>query len=103
MKKIKIPYELLETNSKKDHCPMSKIAYILKAFLETDEQINVTRIWINKETENNLKNYFLKWLEKQNRTKSQAKSQLGWYILQVGPAVDIKDEKALETDYLYYI
>lgn len=103
IQKIKIPYELLETTSKKDFCPMTKIGYILKSFLNLNEneQIDVSKIWINTKTDNNLENYFLKYIEKQCSSKKLAKQKLGWYKLQISPAIDIKSELDLEDDYIY--
>ncbi len=99
MIKIKIPYELIEP-SKKD-CPMTKLAYIIKETqaLEINDKIDVTKIWVNSETEKKLDELFLKFIKKNCKTRFQ--QELSWYKLIVGPSCDVENSKNLETDYIY--
>jgi hypothetical protein len=104
--KHKIPWNLVLSTSKKDLCPMTKIGYYLKAVTDVDDseilkQIDVTKIWISKETEEKLDKAIFEYLYLQCKNKKEAQSNLGWYKLNVGPAVDIISDFNLETDYIY--
>lgn len=101
--KFKIPYELLKTYSKNDLNPMSKIGYCLKSFLnlEGDEKIDVSKLWVNVNTDNTLENYFINYLQKQGKGKKESKSNIGWYKLQLFPACDLNNIKNLEDNYIY--
>ena len=104
--KYKIPWNLILSTSKKDLCPMTKIGYYLKAVTDTDDsevlkQIDVTEIWISKETEEKLDKAIFNYLYLQCKNKKEAKNNLSWYKLNVGPAVDITSDFNLEQDYIY--
>ena len=106
--KHKIPWNLVFSTAKKDLCPMTKIGYYLKAVTDTDaseilKQIDITEIWISKETEEILDKAIFEYLYLQCKNKKEAQNNLGWYKLNIGPAVDVDvdNEYNLETNYIY--
>ena len=104
--KHKIPWNLILSTSKKDFCPMTKIGYYLKAATDTIDseilkQIDVTKIWISKETGEILDKAIFEYLYLQCKNKKEAQNNLGWYKFGVGPSVDVDNEYNLETDYIY--
>lgn len=99
-KKFKIPFETIKGD--KEYCPMGKLGYILKAYLDIEGLIDVSKIWVNKNTENKLNDIILEYLTKVKKlNKTRAKQSLGWYNLSIGPAVDIDNMFNLDDDYMY--
>lgn len=101
-----IPWNLIYPTSKKDLCPMTKIAYYIKAVTETADsdiikRVDVTKLWISKETEEILDKSILEYLYLQTKNKKEAQKELGWYKLNFGPAVDLNGDLNLELNYIY--
>ena len=105
-KKFKIPWDLIYPTSKKDLCPLNKIGYYLKAVTEVNDsdtikRVDVTKIWISKETEEILDKAIFEYLYLQSKSKKQAQKDLGWYKFNYGPAVDITGDFNFEMNYIY--
>ena len=106
MRKFMIPWNLIYPTSKKDLCPMTKLGYYIKAVTETVDsdiikRVDVTKLWISKETEEILDKAILEYLYLQTKNKKESQKDLGWYKLNIGPAVDITGDKNLELNYIY--
>lgn len=99
-KKIKIPFNILYGD--KIHDPYSKLGYYLQSVLDTKSQINVSKIWINNETQAKFDELLLEYIMKKDKCgKKSAKVKLGWWNLMSSPANDIVNEWSLKTDYIY--
>lgn len=106
MQKFMIPWNLIYTTSKKDLCPMTKLGYYVKAVTETGDsdiikRVDVTKLWISKETEEILDKAILEYLYLQTKSKKQSQKDLGWYKLNFSPAVDFNGDLNLELNYIY--
>lgn len=101
-RKVKIPFRLL--NYEKNLNTLDKLGYYLsyRFDLKENELLNVSKIWINKETSDKLDNISLEWIQKYFKCgKKRARKELGLYNLAIGPAVDVFNQFKLEDDYIY--
>lgn len=96
-----IPWKLLETKSKKDDCPMTKLAWYLQAVMEDDRKVDVTKIWVNDITYKKLENIVLDYFKKNSLSVKDARGKVGMYLLNVGPAQDFNNIYLLKDDYIY--
>lgn len=106
LKKFMIPWNLIYPTSKKDLCPMTKLGYYIKAVTETADsdiikRVDVSKLWISRETEEILDKAILEYLYLQCKNKKESQKELGWYKLSYGPAVDLNKDLNLELNYIY--
>lgn len=97
--RFKIPYKLL--TPEKTICPMTKLVWYIQHTLETEEMLSVTDLWVNQKTYDKLREIFESFIGLHVKGKTRVRKELSWYLLDVAPACDIKNEHDLEDDYIY--
>lgn len=97
--KIKIPFKLLEC---KNTNPLYQLGYYLQATLDTNLLINVTKIWINQQTDRKIDNLLINFIMKSQKISNKlARQHLGIVKLMQGPSIDLYNDLNLEDDYIY--
>ncbi len=75
---------------------------LIKAKLLSNKKVDVTKVWINKNTEDKLKEDLKRYLSKEHKySKKVLESNINWILLDIGFATDILNKKNLEDDYMY--
>lgn len=100
--KVKIPWDLITSKYKKETSPLNKLGQYLKAALnmDDDEQIDVTKIYVNKQTEDKLDELMLNYLKK-TYSSTGAKKALSYGKLFSYPACDYDNTYNLMDGYVY--
>lgn len=98
--RLKLPFELLKGDKEDD--PLNKLGYFLQAALDTTGKINISKVWMNKSTDEILDKLIVEYFRKiRKMANDDAHKQLNMYKLAFGPAVDYLDTFLLEDGYIY--
>lgn len=95
---IQIPNEAYN----KDDIIFITLSRLIRDKLPSNKRVDVTKVWINKNTEDKLKEDLKRYLSKEHKySKSVLEKSVNWILLDIGFATDIQNKKNLKDDYMY--
>lgn len=95
---VKIPDEAYNNNE----IIFITLCQLIRAKLLSNKRVDVTKVWINKNTEDKLKEDLRRYLSKEYKySKKVLEKSINWILLDIGFATDTENKKNLKDDYLY--